>query len=230
MNPTSQLPHAGADGTGNGGADAPGAPAPEATPPAPDAAAGYEPVLGPSTSVFLVGPMGSGKTAVGRAVARLLGYGFVDSDAEIENRTGVDIPFIFEKEGEPGFRLREREVIEDLTRWKRTVVATGGGAVLLEQNRRSLSERGLVVYLQASIEQQAERTRHGRHRPLLNEVEDPRKRLAELMAHREPLYRGVSRLVVPTDGRRVQTVAEDIVAGLHRLGLPSTTHATLNEL
>jgi shikimate kinase len=174
--------------------------------------------------------MGSGKSAVGRALARLLGYTFVDSDAEIERRTGVDIPFIFEKEGEAGFRLREREVIEDLTRWKRTVVATGGGAVLLEQNRRQLAERGVVVYLQASVDQQAERTRHGRHRPLLNEVEDPRGRLAELMAFREPLYRGVARLVVPTDGRRVQAVADDILAGLRRLGMPLGPPQVLNEL
>jgi shikimate kinase len=174
--------------------------------------------------------MGSGKTAVGRGVARLLGYGFVDSDAEIENRTGVDIPFIFEKEGEPGFRLREREVIEELTRWRRTVVATGGGAVILEENRRHLAERGLVVYLQASIDQQVERTRHGRHRPLLTQTEDPRARLVQLMQHREPLYRGIASLVVPTDGRRVQTVAEDIVAGLRRLGLPSSLPPSRSEL
>jgi shikimate kinase len=186
--------------------------------------------VGAATSVFLVGPMGSGKTAVGRAVARLLGYGFVDCDAEIERRTGVDIPFIFEKEGEPGFRLREREVVEALTQWRRTVVATGGGAVLLEENRRHLAERGLVVYLQASIDQQVERTRHGRHRPLLTQAEDPRARLAELMQHREPLYRGVASLVVPTDGRRVPAVAEEIVAGLRRLGLPAAPAPRPSEL
>lgn len=191
-------------------------------------------VPGPSTSVFLVGPMGSGKSAVGRALARLLSYAFVDSDAEIEHRTGVDIPFIFEKEGEAGFRLREREMIDELTRARRTVVSTGGGAVLLEENRRALAERGVVVYLHASVDQQAERTRHGRHRPLLNEAEDPRRRLAELMEFREPLYRGVSHLTVPTDHRRVQAVADDILAGLHRLGLPASmpgeTRATPTEL
>lgn len=188
-------------------------------------------VLGSATSVFLVGPMGSGKSAVGRALARLLGYGFVDSDVEIENRTGVDIPFIFEKEGESGFRLREREVIEELTRARRTVVSTGGGAVLLEENRRHLAERGVVVYLHASVDQQAERTRHGRNRPLLNASDDPRRRLAELMEFREPLYRGVAHLTVPTDHRRVQAVADDILAGLHRLGLPaSTTGPTPTEL
>lgn len=197
----------------------------------PDEFAAAATVVGAATSVFLVGPMGSGKTAVGRAVARLLGYGFVDSDAEVENRTGVDIPFIFEKEGEPGFRLREREAIEELTRWRRTVLATGGGAVLLAENRRRLAERGLVVYLQASIDQQVERTRHTRHRPLLTQAEDPRQRLTELMAVREPLYRGVANLVVATDGRRVQSVAEDVVAGLRNLGLPAPLPApTRNEL
>jgi shikimate kinase len=174
-----------------------------------------------ATSVFLVGPMGSGKTAVGRALARLLHYGFVDCDVEIESRTGVDIPFIFEKEGEAGFRLREREVVEELTRWPRTVVATGGGAVLLEQNRANLAGRGVVVYLQASVDQQVERTRNGRHRPLLAAAADPRRRLAELLEHREPLYRGVAHLVVATDGRRVQAVADEIVDGLRGLGLPA---------
>jgi shikimate kinase len=191
-----------------------------------DAAGGLASVVpGASTSVFLVGPMGSGKSAVGRALARLLGYGFVDSDAEIENRTGVDIPFIFEKEGEAGFRLREREILDELTRARRTVVSTGGGAVLLEENRRNLTERGVVVYLHASVDQQADRTRHGRHRPLLNAAEDPRRRLAELMAFREPLYRGVAHLTVPTDGRRVQSVADDVLAGLRRIGLPASAPA-----
>ena len=99
------------------------------------------------TNVFLIGPMGSGKTAVGRHVARSLGLSFYDSDAEIERRTGVDIPFIFEKEGEAGFRLREREAIEALTALENIVLATGGGAVILPENRRHLAERGWVVYL-----------------------------------------------------------------------------------
>ena len=167
-------------------------------------------------SVFLVGPMGSGKTAVGRALARLLGFSFVDSDAEIEARTGVDIPFIFEKEGEEGFRLRERDVIGELTLRRGIVLATGGGAILLAENRACLASRGVAVYLEASIRQQVERTRHARNRPLLDNV-DPRVRLAELMQLREPLYREVVRLVVATDGRRVQAVADEIAAGLARL-------------
>src|SRR5580765_780080 len=120
------------------------------------------------TSVFLIGPMGSGKTAVGRYVARVLDLPFHDSDAEIEARTGVDIPFIFEKEGEAGFRIRERESIDRLTRLESIVLATGGGAVIDPDNRRALAERGVVVYLQTSVDQQIERTRHTRHRPLLN--------------------------------------------------------------
>lgn len=173
-----------------------------------------------ATSVFLIGPMGSGKTAVGRLVARQLHYGFVDSDAEIESRTGVDIPYIFEKEGEAGFRVREREIVDELTRWPRMVVATGGGAILLPENRARLAERGLVVYLLASIDQQVERTRHGRQRPLLTSAQDPRQRLTDLMTVREPLYREIANVVVATDGRRVQSVADEIVRSLQRLGLP----------
>ena len=167
-------------------------------------------------SVFLVGPMGSGKTAVGRALARLLRFAFLDSDAEIEARTGVDISFIFEKEGEEGFRLRERDVIAELTQRHGIVLATGGGAILLPENRACLANRGVAVYLEASIRQQFERTRQSRNRPLLADV-DPRVRLAELMQLREPLYREVARLVVATDGRRVPIVAEEIAAGLARL-------------
>src|SRR5579871_2521029 len=111
-------------------------------------------------NVFLIGPMGSGKSAVGKHLARLLDAPFYDSDAEIERRTGVDIAFIFEKEGEPGFRLREREAIDALTRIEPVVLATGGGAVVSSDNRQSLAERGCVVYLEASVEQQLNRVRH----------------------------------------------------------------------
>ena len=169
-----------------------------------------------ATSIFLVGPMGSGKSAVGKVLARLRGLRFIDSDTEIERRTGVDIPFIFEKEGEPGFRAREREVIDDLTRMPGIVLATGGGAVLLAENRAHLAARGVVVYLEASIEQQVERTRHGRHRPLLLNA-DPETRLAELMDVRAPLYQSIAHVTVGTDRRKVQTVAEYIVAGIEAL-------------
>jgi len=164
-------------------------------------------------NVFLIGPMGSGKTAVGRQLARTLGFTFHDSDAEIERRTGVDIAYIFEKEGEAGFRLRERDAIAELTRLEPIVLATGGGAILDADNRRLLAERGRVVWLQASVHQQMERTRHGRHRPLLLNT-DPRTRLDELTREREPLYAEIADVTVTTDGRRVQAVTDDILRAL----------------
>jgi shikimate kinase len=166
-------------------------------------------------NVFLIGPMGSGKSAVGRQLARVLRFSFHDSDADIEARTGVDIAFIFEKEGEAGFRLRERESIERLTRMEGVVIATGGGAVIDGDNRRLLAERGSVVYLETSIGQQLERTRHGRHRPLLNDT-DPKEKLVELMRHRAQLYAEIADITVSTDGRRVQVVAEEIHRELQR--------------
>jgi shikimate kinase len=166
-------------------------------------------------NVFLIGPMGSGKTAVGRHLARLLHFTFHDSDADIEARTGVDIAFIFEKEGETGFRGRERESIERLSHMQSIVLATGGGAVIDPENRRVLAERGVVVYLATSIGQQLERTRHARHRPLLNDT-DPEVRLKDLMERRALLYAEIADLTVSTDGRRVQLVAEEIHHQLRR--------------
>jgi shikimate kinase len=164
-------------------------------------------------NVYLIGPMGSGKTAVGRQLAKLLHLQFHDSDVEVERRTGVDIPYIFEREGEAGFREREREVIDALTQLPGVIVATGGGAVLLAESREYLSSRGRVVYLQTSIQQQLERTRHGHHRPLLY-TEDPEQRLKDLMTHRAPLYESIANVTVVTDGRHVRAVAEEIVERL----------------
>jgi shikimate kinase len=161
-------------------------------------------------NVFLIGPMGSGKTAVGKYLARLLRAPFYDSDAEIERRTGVDIPFIFEKEGEAGFRERERETIEALTQGEPMVLATGGGAVLLQANRDCLASRGFVVYLKTSVAQQTHRVRHARNRPLLNNT-DPAVKLEQLMRERAPLYDAIADLTVTTDGRRVRSVAEEIM-------------------
>jgi shikimate kinase len=166
-------------------------------------------------NIFLIGPMGSGKTAVGRHLARLLHYTFHDSDADIEAKTGVDIPFIFEKEGEAGFRSRERESIDRLTRLESIVLATGGGAVIDPANRAALAERGVVVYLVTSVNQQIERTRHARHRPLLHDT-DPEERLKELMGRRATLYAEIADLTITTDGRRVQLVAEEIHRELRR--------------
>ena len=171
-------------------------------------------------NVFLIGPMGSGKTAVGRHLARMLHFTFHDSDADIEARTGVDIAFIFEKEGESGFRVRERESIDRLTRLESIVLATGGGAIIEEDNRRALAERGAVVYLATSIDQQLERTRHARHRPLLNDTTDPERKLQELMQRRAILYAQIADLTVSTDGRRVQLVAEEIHNSLRRARVP----------
>jgi shikimate kinase len=170
-------------------------------------------------NIFLIGPMGSGKSAVGRHLSRLLRFTFHDSDADIEAKTGVDIAFIFEKEGEAGFRLRERESIERLTRLDGVVLATGGGAVIEADNRRVLAERGAVVYLETSIDQQLERTRHGRHRPLLNDT-DPEEKLKELMLRRAALYSEIADLTVSTNGRRVQLVAEEIYQALRRTHEP----------
>ena len=161
-------------------------------------------------SVFLIGPMGSGKSAVGRQLARVLGMPFIDSDHEIEQRTGVDIPMIFEREGEAGFRRREHDVIAELTGRERIVLATGGGAVLDEENRRHLAERGWVVYLETSVAQQAERAGRTRHRPLLQGV-DPNQRLQELMQIREPLYRDIADFTILTNRRRVPQVVERVV-------------------
>lgn len=167
----------------------------------------------PSENIFLIGPMGSGKTAVGRHLARQPRLDFYDSDAEIEHRTGVDIPYIFEKEGEAGFREREREVIDSLTKLSNVVIATGGGAVLLPENRAHLAERGSVVYLHTGVEQQLERTRHGRQRPLLY-TDDPEAKLRELMAFRLPLYQSIAKITVATDGRQVRAVADEIIQRL----------------
>jgi shikimate kinase len=169
----------------------------------------------PKHNIFLIGPMGSGKSAVGRHLARLFHLTFYDSDADIEAKTGVDISFIFEKEGEAGFRSREKESIERLTRLESIVLATGGGAVIEADNRRVLAERGIVVYLETSIDQQLERTRHARHRPLLNDT-DPEEKLKELMLRRAALYAEIANIKVSTNGRRVQLVAEEIHQELRR--------------
>ena len=157
--------------------------------------------------------MGAGKTAVGRQLARRLGLPFADSDAEIESRTGVDIAYIFEREGEAGFRVRERDIIDELTATAGIVLATGGGAVLLAENRERLAARGTVVYLDTTIEQQLRRTAHSRHRPLLA-TGDRRGRLEELAKVREPLYRSIAVVTIRTEGRPAAAVAADIERAL----------------
>jgi shikimate kinase len=166
------------------------------------------------SNIFLIGPMGAGKTTIGRRLAELRGLEFVDSDHEIEARTGVDIPYIFEKEGEAGFRKREKQVIADLTTRSGIVLATGGGAILDPDNRQSLSARGYVVYLHASVEQQLARTARAENRPLLQASTDRRETLTQLFATRDPLYREIADLVLVTDHRNAKTLVHDIERGL----------------
>ncbi len=165
-------------------------------------------------SVFLIGPMGSGKSAVGRQLARRLGLPFADSDAEIELRTGVDIAYIFEREGEEGFRSRERDVIDALTATAGIVLATGGGAILLQVNRERLAARGTVVFLDTTIDQQLARTRRSQHRPLLA-TDDRRARLEELAGVRDPLYRSIAKITIRTDSRGPDVIAAEIESALH---------------
>ncbi|MEY2699902.1 MAG: shikimate kinase [Pseudomonadota bacterium] len=150
-----------------------------------------------SANIFLIGPMGAGKSTIGRLLAKTLGVPFCDSDREIELRTGVTIPMIFEYEGEAGFRKREAQVLQDLTGRSGIVLATGGGSVLLEDNRRLLASRGFVVYLCCSVERQLERTSQDSNRPLL-QTAHPRQRLEELMAFRDPIYRELADFQVDT--------------------------------
>ena len=163
--------------------------------------------------IFLVGPMGAGKSAVGKQLARRLHLAFADSDDEVESRTGVDISFIFEKEGEEGFRKREASAIDDLTRKDDMVLATGGGAVVRAENRNHLGARGFVVYLYTSVDQQVARTAKGRDRPLL-EGGNPRDILEKLLEARDPLYREIADLIIDTDGRKVKSVVDEIIEHL----------------
>jgi len=168
------------------------------------------------SNIFLIGPMGSGKTAVGRRLAHDLGRPFADSDAVIEERTGVDISFIFEKEGESGFRRREAEIIDELTARDGLVLATGGGTIMAADNRRQLASRGLVIYLTATVSQQLERTRRGKERPLLNSG-DQQQVLTDLLAVRDPLYREIADLCIGTDNRTVVKVSAEILRQLEGL-------------
>lgn len=161
-------------------------------------------------NIFLVGVMGAGKTTVGRLLAKKLGRRFVDSDHEIEARCGVRIPTIFEMEGEEGFRKREAQVIDDLTQEKNLVLATGGGAVLLPENRRHLHDRGVVVYLRATPHELWLRTRNDKGRPLLNN-KDPRGTLEKLFAIRDPLYRETAHHVIDTGKPSVTQLVNTLI-------------------
>jgi shikimate kinase len=161
------------------------------------------------TSVFLVGPMGAGKSTIGRRLARRMGFAFFDVDRVLEERTGADIPLIFELEGEDGFRSREKALLDELTLQSKTVVATGGGAVLDADNRCRLKSRGFVVYLKTSIDEQLRRLAHDRQRPLL-QTPDRRERLESLRRERELFYQEVADLVLETDRQRIHRVVQQI--------------------
>ncbi|MCK9202098.1 MAG: shikimate kinase [Gallionella sp.] len=163
-----------------------------------------------SGNLILVGMMGSGKTTIGRTLAKYLGKTFVDSDEEIQHRTGVTIPHIFDVEGEAGFRLRETAAIRELVVRDNMVLATGGGAILAEQNRTMLSENGIVVYLKTNVHDLWQRTRHDRNRPLL-QTADPRTKLAELFDQRDPLYQQAADVVVQSGKQSVQALMLHLV-------------------
>ena len=160
-------------------------------------------------SVFIVGMMGSGKSTVGRRLADVLGLTFVDADRVIEERAGADIGWIFDVEEEDGFREREEQVLDALSRRQGIVLATGGGAVLRQANRQRLHERGVVVYLRGTVDTIVTRTRHDRRRPLLQGV-DARQRLTDLLEQRTPLYEEVAHVMVDTDEGSAQSVAERV--------------------
>jgi len=160
-------------------------------------------------NIFLIGPMGAGKSTIGRRLARKLKLKFLDSDHAIENRTGARIALIFEIEGEEGFRKRESEIIEELTNQSDIVLATGGGVVLNPENRQKLAERGLVVYLRAGLDQLLKRTSRDNKRPLLN-TDNPHEKIKELLNTRTPHYEEIADLIVDTDKQPVSQIIEEI--------------------
>ena len=162
-------------------------------------------------NIFLVGPMGAGKSTIGRQLAQLLNMDFVDTDAEIEERAGADIGWIFDVAGEEGFRKREERLINELTQRQGIVLSTGGGAVLSKDNRNHLSARGIVVYLETTVEKQYQRTQRDKKRPLLQDVDDPRQVLEDLAKVRNPLYEEVADITLPTDEQSAKVMATQII-------------------
>lgn len=165
-------------------------------------------------NIFLVGPMGAGKSTIGRELADKLHLEFFDSDQEIERRTGADIAWVFDLEGEEGFRKREETVIDDLSEMQGIVLATGGGSVISDVVRNRLSARGIVVYLETTIDKQVARTQRDRRRPLLQTSEEPRTVLENLAVERNPLYEDIADVIVQTDDQSAKVVASKIVERL----------------
>lgn len=161
-------------------------------------------------NIFLIGPMGAGKTSIGKMLAQELGLQFMDTDHEIEKRTGVDIPWIFDVEGEDGFRKREREVVKELVDQTGIVLSTGGGTVVDDESRNCLAARGVVVYLHATVVQQYERVYKDTKRPLISN-DNPKEALDDLFSKREPLYQEIADAVFETDNKSVHRVVRDII-------------------
>mgnify|MGYP002655880238 FL=1 len=162
-------------------------------------------------NIFLVGPMGAGKSTIGRQLAQQLNMDFIDSDAVIEERTGADISWIFDLEGEDGFRKREERIINELTQMQGIVLSTGGGAVLSKENRNYLSARGIVIYLETTVEKQFQRTKRDKKRPLLQDAENPRQVLEDLAKIRNPLYEEIADITLPTDEQNAKVMVNQIV-------------------
>ena len=165
-------------------------------------------------NIFLIGPMGAGKSTIGRELADRLHLEFFDSDQEIERRTGADIAWVFDLEGEAGFRKREEEVIEDLSEKQGIVLATGGGSVISDRVRNRLSARGIVVYLETTIDKQVARTQRDRRRPLLQTSEKPRTVLENLAVERNPFYEEIADVIIKTDDQSAKVVAHKIIERL----------------
>jgi len=166
--------------------------------------------------IVFIGPMGAGKTTIGRILAKELSYQFYDSDKEIERRTGANIPWIFDVEGESGFRDRESQVISELSGLKQVILATGGGAMVREENRDAVSRSGFVIYLNTSVDQQYCRTHKDKNRPLLQGDKDAHSVLSDLFEKRDPTYRSVADLVLDTDKKSLKTIVKDIVQAIEK--------------
>lgn len=166
--------------------------------------------------IVFVGPMGAGKTTIGKILAKELGFQFYDSDKEIEKKTGANIPWIFDVEGESGFRDRESAVINELSELKRAVLATGGGAMMRPENRDAVTKSGYVIYLNTSVDQQFHRTHKDKNRPLLQGQNDAYKVLSDLYELRDPIYRSVADLIIDTDKKALKNIVKDIVMALNK--------------
>lgn len=169
-------------------------------------------------NIILVGPMGAGKTTIGKQLAQQLGREFYDSDRVIEERTGANIPLIFELEGEEGFRKREKNMLLELTKKEDIVLATGGGVVLDPENRKLLTKSGFVIYLNAPLSQLINRTSKDKNRPLL-QTENPHKKMEEILAIRDPLYREVADAIIETDGSPVRNVVKKLLVLVNKHNL-----------